>query len=69
MERSLATSSRTSPRNSHFHVDPEAKLDHTVDVHTNIAALKADLAKIPNVLTDPALDVGILTFTLASPML
>jgi len=48
---------------------PRRQLDHTVDVHANIAALKADLAKIPNVLTDPALDVGILTFTLASPML
>ena len=50
-------------------VDREAQLDHTVDVHQAIALLKANLAKIPNVLTNPAPDVEILTFTLAGPVL
>ncbi len=50
-------------------VDREAQLDHTVDVHQAIAMLKANLAKIPNVLTNPAPDVEILTFTLAGPVL
>ena len=34
-----------------------------------IAFLKAGLAKIPNVMTDPAPSVEILTFTLAGPVL
>lgn len=50
-------------------VDREAQLDHTVDVHQAIALLKANLAKIPNVLANPAPDVEILTFTLAGPVL
>jgi small conductance mechanosensitive channel len=50
-------------------VDLQAQLDHSVDVHATIAALKANLAKIPNVLTNPAPDVEILTFTLAGPVL
>jgi len=50
-------------------VDLQAQLDHSVDVHATMAALKANLAKIPNVLTDPAPDVEILTFTLAGPVL
>jgi len=50
-------------------VDREAQLDHTVDVHQAIALLKANLAKIPNVLASPAPDVEILTFTLAGPVL
>src|SRR5215471_2116933 len=50
-------------------VDLQAQLDHSVDVHATIAALKANLAKIPNVLTEPAPDVEILTFTLAGPVL
>jgi small conductance mechanosensitive channel len=50
-------------------VDLQAQLDHTVDVHATIAAMKANLAKIPNVLTNPAPDVEILTFTLAGPVL
>jgi small conductance mechanosensitive channel len=50
-------------------VDLQAQLDHTVDVHGTIALLKANLAKIPNVLTNPAPDVEILTFTLAGPVL
>jgi len=55
--------------NPYRRVDLQAQLDHTVDVHATIAALKANLAKIPNVLTDPAPDVEILTFTLAGPVL
>jgi small conductance mechanosensitive channel len=50
-------------------VDLQAQLDHTVDVHATIALLKANLAKIPNVLTSPAPDVEILTFSLAGPVL
>jgi len=55
--------------NPYRRVDLQAQLDHTVDVHATIAALKANLAKIPNVLTDPAPDVEILTFTLSGPVL
>ena len=55
--------------NPYRRVDLQAQLDHTVDVHQTIALLKANLAKIPNVLTNPAPDVEILTFTLAGPVL
>ena len=55
--------------NPYRRVDLQAQLDHTVDVHGTIALLKANLAKIPNVLTSPAPDVEILTFTLAGPVL
>jgi small conductance mechanosensitive channel len=55
--------------NPYRRVDLQAQLDHTVDVHVTMAALKANLAKIPNVLTNPAPDVEILTFTLAGPVL
>jgi small conductance mechanosensitive channel len=53
--------------NPYWHVDPQAQLDHTVGVHATIAALKAKLAKIPIVLTDPAPDVEILSFLLPVP--
>jgi small conductance mechanosensitive channel len=33
--------------NPHRHIDLRAQLDHIVDVHPNIAALKANLAKFP----------------------
>ncbi len=55
--------------NPYRRVDLQAQLDHTADVHKVIALLKANLAQIPNVLTDPAPDVEILTFTLAGPVL
>ncbi len=55
--------------NPYRRVDLQAQLDHTADVHRVIALLKANLAKIPNVLTNPAPDVEILTFTLAGPVL
>jgi small conductance mechanosensitive channel len=55
--------------NPYRRVDLQAQLDHTADVHKVIALLKANLAQIPNVLTNPAPDVEILTFTLAGPVL
>jgi len=55
--------------NPYRRVDLQAQLDHSVDVHGTIAALKANLARIPNVLAEPAPDVEILTFTLAGPVL
>ncbi|HYV73712.1 MAG TPA: mechanosensitive ion channel family protein [Candidatus Binatia bacterium] len=55
--------------NPYRRVDLQAQLDHSVDVHATIAALKANLARIPNVLAEPAPDVEILTFTLAGPVL
>lgn len=55
--------------NPYRRVDLQAQLDHTADVHKVIALLKANLAQIPNVLTTPAPDVEILTFTLAGPVL
>jgi len=55
--------------NPYRRVDLQAQLDHSVDVHATMATLKANLPKIPNVLTDPAPDVEILSFTLAGPVL
>ncbi len=50
-------------------VDLTAQLAHGVDVHVAMASLKKALAGIPNVITNPAPDVEILTFTLAGPVL
>ena len=50
-------------------VDLTAQLAHTVDVKEAVAILKDRLAKIPNVLSQPAPDVEILQFTLAGPVL
>ena len=55
--------------NAYRRVDLTAQLAHGVDVHVAMAALKKALAGIPNVLTNPAPDVEILTFTLAGPVL
>src|SRR5208283_5956244 len=55
--------------NPYRRVDLTAQLAHGVDVHVAMAALKKALAGIPNVLTNPAPDVEILTFTLAGPVL
>src|SRR5215469_11339965 len=60
---------RNFSHNPYRRVDLQAQLDHSVDVHATIAALKANLARIPNVLAEPAPDVEILTFTLAGPVL
>jgi len=55
--------------NSYRRVDLVAQLNHTVDHADAIRRLKERLARIPNVLPDPAPDVEILTFTLAGPVL
>jgi len=55
--------------NAYRRVDLTAQLAHGVDVHVAMAALKKALAGIPNVITNPAPDVEILTFNLAGPVL
>ncbi|MGA9643257.1 MAG: mechanosensitive ion channel family protein [Terriglobales bacterium] len=50
-------------------VELTAQLAHGVDPQAAIELLKPDLAKIPNVLADPAPDVEIITFNLAGPVL
>jgi small conductance mechanosensitive channel len=55
--------------NAFRRVDLTAQLSHGVDPHQAISLLKAGLAKIPNVLADPAPSVEILTFNLAGPVL
>jgi small conductance mechanosensitive channel len=55
--------------NPYRRVDLVAQLNHAVDHKTAIYMLKERLAKIPNVVTDPAPDVEILTFNLAGPVL
>ncbi|MGA2905507.1 MAG: mechanosensitive ion channel family protein [Candidatus Korobacteraceae bacterium] len=55
--------------NPYRRVELTAQLAHGVDVHAAIALLKQALAGIPNVMTNPAPDVEILTFNLAGPVL
>jgi len=55
--------------NAYRRVDLTAQLAHSVDVHAAMALLKKALAGIPNVVSSPAPDVEILTFTLAGPVL
>jgi small conductance mechanosensitive channel len=55
--------------NPYRRVDLVAQLNHGVDHRDAITRLKEQLARIPNVMTDPAPDVEILTFTLAGPVL
>src|SRR5262249_13050041 len=55
--------------NRYRRVDLVAQLHHGVDHHDAVRRLKASLARIPNVMTDPAPDVEILTFNLAGPQL
>ena len=55
--------------NAYRRVDLTAQLAHGVDVHAAMALLKKALAGIPNVMTNPAPDVEILTFNLAGPVL
>ncbi len=57
------------PTNAYRRVDLTAQLAHGVDVHAAMALLKKALAGIPNVMTNPAPDVEILTFNLAGPVL
>jgi small conductance mechanosensitive channel len=55
--------------NPYRRVDLTAQLAHGVDVKDAVAMLKERLARIPNVLAQPAPDVEILQFTLAGPVL
>ncbi len=55
--------------NAFRRVELTAQLAHTVDHQDAIARLKSGMSKIPNVLTNPAPEVEILTFTLAGPVL
>ena len=55
--------------NSYRRVDLTAQLAHVVDTQAAIAALKRGMARIPNVLENPAPDAEILQFTLAGPVL
>jgi small conductance mechanosensitive channel len=50
-------------------VDLTAQLHHSVDPGSAVRLLKERIAKIPNVLTQPAPDVEILSFNLAGPVL
>ena len=55
--------------NPYRRVELVAQLNHQVDHRDAAFRLKERLAKIKNVLPDPAPDVEILTFTLAGPVL
>jgi|SRR5262245_31716261 len=55
--------------NPYRRVELVAQLNHGVDHVDAIARLKERLARIPNVLKDPAPDVEILSFNLAGPVL
>ncbi len=55
--------------NPYRRVDLVAQLNHGVDHRDAISRLKERLARIPNVMTNPAPDVEILTFNLAGPVL
>ena len=55
--------------NPYRRVDLVAQLNHVVDHKTAIRLLKERLAKIPNVVPNPAPDVEILEFNLAGPVL
>jgi small conductance mechanosensitive channel len=55
--------------NPYRRVERTAQLAHSVDVHDAMARLKAALAKIPNVLKEPAPDVEIVDFTPRGPVL
>jgi small conductance mechanosensitive channel len=55
--------------NPYRRVELTAQLAHGVDVHAAMALLKQALAGIPNVITNPAPDVEVLTFNLAGPVL
>ncbi len=50
-------------------VDLTAQLHHSVDPAAAVSLLKERVAKIPNVLAQPAPDVDILSFNLAGPVL
>ena len=55
--------------NAYRRVELTAQLAHGVDPQEAVALLKSALAKVPNVLADPAPDVEIITFNFAGPVL
>jgi small conductance mechanosensitive channel len=55
--------------NPYRRVDLKAQLANGVDTQRAIALLRARLAKIPNVIEDPAPSVELADFTLAGPVL
>lgn len=55
--------------NPYRRVDLKAQLHHSVDHSQAITLLKERLARIPNVLSEPAPEVEILEFSLAGPVL
>ncbi len=55
--------------NPYRRVELTAQMPHGQSVENTIARLKERLAQIPNVTTDPAPQVEVLTFTLAGPVL
>ncbi|MGA2003079.1 MAG: mechanosensitive ion channel family protein [Terriglobales bacterium] len=55
--------------NPYRRVELTAQLAHGVDPEAAVALLKPALAKVPNVMTEPAPDVEIITFNLAGPVL
>ena len=55
--------------NPYRRVELTAQLAHGVDPQEAIALLKPAIAKVPNVLAQPAPDVEIITFNLAGPVL
>lgn len=55
--------------NPYRRVELKAQLHHSVDPHDAIKRLKEKVAKIPNVLKDPAPSVELLDFTSAGPVI
>jgi len=55
--------------NPYRRVELTAQLAHGVDPQEAVALLKPAIAKVPNVLAEPAPDVEIITFNLAGPVL
>jgi small conductance mechanosensitive channel len=55
--------------NPYRRVDLKAQLHHSVDPHDAIRRMKEKVAKIPNVMKDPAPDVQLLDFTAAGPVI
>ena len=56
-------------KNPFRRVELTAQLDHSTDVEDAIRRLKEKVGKIPNIAKDQGVDVEILTFTLAGPVL
>jgi small conductance mechanosensitive channel len=55
--------------NPYRRVELTAQLAHGVDPQAAVELLKPAIARVPNVLADPAPDVEIITFNLAGPVL